>query len=146
MKRWLWITCLLLTCMLEAGVAQAADLRILVEGLVNQRGVVRIALFTQPDQFPSGDAVRRINVETPIAAKKGIIVTNLPRGTYAIAVFHDADGDDVFARNFLGIPIESYGFSRNAEPGWFSAPEFDDAAFRLSENARRKMTIRMQTW
>ena len=128
--------------------AGAADLRILIEDLVNQQGQVRIAIFTQTqaDQFPSGDAVRRINTITATIAQQGVVVKDLPSGIYAIAVFHDADDDDVFDSNILGIPQESYGFSRNATPGFFSPPDFTDAAFELGTTARKQMTIRMQTW
>ena len=146
MKRLASIVCLLwLSSVSPAG---AADIRILIEDLVNQKGQVRIAIFTQAeaDQFPNGNAVRRINTITATIAKQGVVVKDLPSGIYAIAIFHDADGDDIFDSNVLGIPQESYGFSRNATPGFFSPPDFTDAAFQLDATARKQMTIRMQTW
>jgi len=44
-------------------------------------------------------------------------------GTYAIAVYHDADGDRKFKRSGIGLPAEGYGFSNN--PGTlFGLPAF----------------------
>jgi len=37
-----------------------------------------------------------------------------PPGTYAIAVFHDENDNHHFDTNFLGLPVEGYGFSNNA--------------------------------
>ncbi|WP_296678569.1 DUF2141 domain-containing protein [Novosphingobium sp.] len=38
----------------------------------------------------------------------------LPRaGTYALAVYHDEDGNQAFNRSGLGLPNEGFGFSNN---------------------------------
>ncbi len=35
-------------------------------------------------------------------------------GSYAVAVYHDENDNHHFDRNFLGLPVEGYGFSNNA--------------------------------
>ncbi|MBV9750141.1 MAG: DUF2141 domain-containing protein, partial [Acetobacteraceae bacterium] len=35
-------------------------------------------------------------------------------GTFALAVYHDEDGDRKLKRNAIGMPREGYGFSNNA--------------------------------
>jgi uncharacterized protein (DUF2141 family) len=44
-------------------------------------------------------------------------------GTYAIAVYHDADANRHITRNAIGLPDEGYGFSNNA-PAIFGLPSF----------------------
>ena len=44
-------------------------------------------------------------------------------GTYALAVYHDADANRRFTRNAIGLPAEGYGFSNNA-PAIFGLPSF----------------------
>lgn len=44
-------------------------------------------------------------------------------GTYALAVYHDADGNRHITRNAIGLPAEGYGFSNNA-PAIFGLPSF----------------------
>ena len=46
-----------------------------------------------------------------------IIFAGLPPGDYAVAAFHDADGNGELGTNILGIPTEGYGFS-NGAPGF----------------------------
>ena len=51
-------------------------------------------------------------------------VINLPEGTYAIALFVDANENLKIDKNFLGIPKVQYGFSNNAM-GTLSGPSFE---------------------
>ena len=55
-------------------------------------------------------------------------INKIPFGEYAIKAFHDEDRDDEIDMNFLGIPVESYGFSNNVR-GIFGPPSFDKAKF-----------------
>jgi len=64
----------------------------------------------------------------------------LPAGDYAVAVYHDADGDHDFARDGLGRPIEGYGFSNDA-PARMGLPAFADVRFHLPPGGR---TIRVK--
>ena len=49
-------------------------------------------------------------------------------GLYAIGVYHDENNNHHFDRSLLGLPVEGYGFSRNAAiflgPPSFSAARF----------------------
>ena len=44
----------------------------------------------------------------------------------------DENGNTQLDRNFLGIPTENYGFSRDAA-GRFGPPGFDEAAIEVRE-------------
>lgn len=55
---------------------------------------------------------------------------NVPNGTYAISVFHDAD-DDGELDSFLGIPTEPTGSSNDA-PARFGPPRWKEASFEVS--------------
>ena len=52
------------------------------------------------------------------------VCIHLPRaGVYALAVYHDEDGDRRFDRTAIGLPAEGFGFSNN--PGTlFGIPAF----------------------
>jgi uncharacterized protein (DUF2141 family) len=45
-------------------------------------------------------------------------------------VLHDENENSKMDFNFLGMPLEGYGFSNDAS-GTFGPPSFEDAAFRL---------------
>lgn len=90
------------------------NLTIEVGGLQNQKGFLCIRLFTESKGFPEGDgkSTKRECVkitEEPIRFS----FKNLTAGSYAVAAFHDANGDLKLNRNAAGMPTEGYGFSNN---------------------------------
>ncbi len=89
-----------------------ASLTIRVVGLTSADGHVRIAVFESEDSWLENAAYEAVleasdpTVEWTIA--------NLPLGDYAVAVFHDLNGNGLQDRNIVGMPTEPYGFSNEA--------------------------------
>ena len=116
------------TC-LEASTA----IHVTVQNVRSSDGAVTALLYSDnPDDFlKEGRGLDKARV----LAQKGetTICLKAPGpGVYSIGLYHDENGNKKFERNFLGIPSEGYGFSRN--PGFaFSAPEVDEVAFELGE-------------
>jgi uncharacterized protein (DUF2141 family) len=57
-------------------------------------------------------------------------ITNIPTGTYAVAIFQDNNGNGKLDENLFGAPKEPFAFSNNVVPK-FSTPGFDDCKFQL---------------
>lgn len=109
-------------------------------------GAVRLAVETTHLKSAKGevavtvypDDVRRFlarggklaRVRTPAAAPVTRTCFWLPPGVYAVAVYHDQDGDHDFDRDGLGRPVEGFGFSNDA-PARLGLPAFADVRFRL---------------
>jgi uncharacterized protein (DUF2141 family) len=55
----------------------------------------------------------------------------LPAGDYAIASYHDENGNGKLDLNFIGIPKEGVASSRNAK-GVMGPPKFKDARFTFA--------------
>jgi uncharacterized protein (DUF2141 family) len=53
----------------------------------------------------------------------------LPPGQYAVQVMHDENDNGKFDTNFVGLPIEGYGFSNN--PQVMRRANYDEARFDL---------------
>lgn len=139
MRRGPWLACLIALAPVEA---RAADLAIVVRGLYSGTGAVHYAVYDRPETFPTRVG-RLVKGEVP-AATSGvrIVVPNLRPGRYAVAVFHDENGNGEFDQGLFGIPLEQYGFSNDAR-GFFGPPDFEDAAVDLGE-ARREITITLE--
>lgn len=117
----------------HSSLAQAASLEVIVSNLSSGTGNVHIALYDQPSRFLDSDGMIS-NIETPISGHSARhLFTGLPLGRYAIAVYHDENDNDNFDQGFLGIPLEDYAFSNNAE-AFLGPPSFEAAAFNLSGN------------
>ncbi len=120
---------LLFSLLLTIAPMKTADARLTVEitNVVKNGGTVRIALYKPGATFG----------ETPPAFAKSVKVLKaenqsvefmVPPGRYAVALYHDLNGNDELDKNMVGIPKEPYGFSTNFRPR-FSGPSFDDCAF-----------------
>ena len=68
-------------------------------------------------------------------------VINLPEGTYAIALFIDANENLKIDKNFLGIPKEQFGFSNNVM-GTLSGPSFEQAKFQVKGKAVQNIKLK----
>ena len=121
---------MLLASLLSAR-AVAAEVEITVTGVRNAQGRVLVELCPR-EQFLHLDCPWRAGVP----ARQGVVTIRLadvPPGVYAAQAFHDENDNRRIDRNFLGIPREGLGFSR--DPVFrFGPPSFGDAAFQLGPN------------
>jgi uncharacterized protein (DUF2141 family) len=118
----------------------AQNITLDISGIQNNQGKVRIALYKSPKGFlDSSHAYKKIQLK----AKKHLKYTfkHIPKGHYAVAVYHDANSNGKLDTNFLGIPNEHTGTSRNARSS-FGPPKYKDASFSLSKN--RKFHIKLK--
>ncbi|MCL2428022.1 MAG: DUF2141 domain-containing protein [Alphaproteobacteria bacterium] len=116
------------------------DVVVVVKGVRNDKGHVRVDLctretFLKSDCPWSGSAPARVGVVT-------VRITGVSPGTYAVVAYHDENDNGHVDRNFLGIPTETVGFSRDA-PVRFGPPSWDDAAFVVAPGgAQIELTLR----
>lgn len=119
----------LLLLLLAPASARATDVLVQVSGVVGERGVVRVAIC-----LPAEYAARHCARGALAPARPGtvaVLVPDVPPGRYAIMVHHDRAGDGVVHTNWIGIPTDGVGVSRNAT-GRFGPPGFDQAALDIS--------------
>ncbi|MGB5822016.1 MAG: DUF2141 domain-containing protein [Saonia sp.] len=111
-----------------------------VNRVESSSGKVGVAIYEEPKGFLKFEkAVTSNSVE----ANKGtteITIEDLPNGTYALAVFHDENGNGELDTNWLGIPKEKMGFS-NAKMKTFGPPSFKDCAFQIDSDTEITVVI-----
>ena len=97
-------------------------------------GTLRIGLFDSATGFPKTENTCQ-SFDVPVDANTATLkLPPIAFGTYAIAVFHDINGNGKLDKSGFGIPTEPYGFSKNAR-GSFGPPSFQSAAFEVSDAA-----------
>jgi uncharacterized protein (DUF2141 family) len=106
-----------------------APLTMKLKGLRSNDGKVGCALYDGPRGFPV-DATAAIQQRwCAIQALASTCAFDpIPRGTYAVACFHDENNNSKFDRNFLGIPTEGSVASNHAKAR-FGPPKYEDAKF-----------------
>ena len=116
-------------------------LTITVEGVLPSGGILRLGLYERKGYGADSNPVRfaDVPVKLPVTV---VTFTDVPPGDYAVMTYQDVNSNDRTDSNFLGIPTEPYGFSRNARP-FLSKPSFDDARFTVSAG-ENSQTLRLQ--
>ena len=114
-----------------------------VEGVRNSEGLIAVTLYADDsDRFLAKRGSLYVG-RTPAKAPKTSACIYLPKtGIYALAIYHDEDGDRGIDRSTIGIPTEGVGFSNNPRL-FLSIPSF--RSVRLSvprNNMRTSITLR----
>lgn len=136
---------LLLACALGVGalgvseppVAEAAStsltLTVPVSTLRSAKGQVFVAVYERRSWLVPG----KFKMFQRVPAQNGTVqvtIADIPGGRYALAVFHDENGNGKVDTNWLGLPSEGFGFSRVTA---LRVPSFDETSF----DARRERTM-----
>ncbi len=120
----------LIAALLSASpLARATDVVVRVSGIVGSAGSVRVGVCLPPEY-----ARRHCGHNAAAASSPGTVevtVPGVPPGQYAVIAHHDRTGDGVVHTNWLGIPIDGVGVSRNAE-GRFGPPSFDQVVLDIA--------------
>ena len=121
--------------------AWAEDLTVEVLRVTPNAGPVMVAVYDKAEDFPApqkglaGQAVEA-HGESAEATFHG-----LAPGRYAVAVYQDLNRNGKLDKNFLGLPTEPYGFSRDAR-GSLGPPSFDAAAVDIPATAKVTINLR----
>jgi uncharacterized protein (DUF2141 family) len=86
-----------------------------VVGARNKKGKIGVTLFQEAQGFPddTSKAIRQQSVDIdPKYSERTDNLQGLPRGTFAVSVLHDENGNGKRDKNFMGIPKEGYGASK----------------------------------
>lgn len=106
------------------------DIKVEVKNAKNDDGKMFFALYDNEDNFLK----KEIKGEIKVITNKTSLITfkNVPRGVYAVSVFHDKNDNGEMDTNSLGIPIENFGCSNDAK-GFMGPPKWKNAKFELSD-------------
>jgi len=138
------LTCALALALPSPGAAQEKraplTLRVVVHGLRNAKGHVRIGLYRDADSWakPTRSVAKCV---APVRGHEASCLLEVPgAGRYAFAFLHDEDDDDAMTYGAFGLPAEGYGFSNDARMGLLP-PGFERASFEFTVSTRREATV-----
>lgn len=113
---------------------QKHNLTITLPNIKNTDGGIHVSVYDSKNK----SSFTKIGQEFKVVdfkndgVKGKYVIKNLPEGEYAIAIYHDENGDKKCNTNLLGIPKEGFGFTR-LEKVW-SIPKFDECKVFLNKN------------
>ena len=112
--------------------ASAATLTVMVENIGNKGGVLRLSLYDEAS-WSNDNSEPIASADVPaVPPEITVVFKDIAPGVYGVKTYQDANRNHRFDQNWLGWPLERYGFSRDAHPR-FSEPGFDRTKFTLSD-------------
>ena len=124
------------------GPASRTRLYVTIENVRSSQGLIAATLYPDdPDRFLVSKGslfVGRVPARAPVTR----ICLNVPGpGTYAVAVYHDADANRRLTRKGLGLPAEGYGFANNPSTV-FGMPSFSSVRLSIARsNAETRIRL-----
>ena len=144
------LCCLLFSTLASIGlvikakaVEDLANLTVVIKGIENQKGQVCLRIY-EDEQGWTNDNSSNLSQCTKITGNslkqkfKG-----LKKGTYAVAVIDDQNGNNKLDRDFLGIPEEGFGISNNPTVSIKTGtPKFEKISFSLTQSQTNEIEMK----
>lgn len=108
-------------------------LEVIVKNVKEAKGNVRVGIFKDEKTFLKDATLGKV-----VKATEGevtVVFDNVPAGTYAISVIHDANENGELDSGMFGIPKEGFGFGNDAM-GMFGPPSFQKASIMIDEGPK----------
>ncbi len=122
--------------------AQAKTLTVVATGLKNNKGAVQFSLYNKEGSIPDKELNKYFKTKrVPIAhGKARAVFRNLPRGRYAVSVFHDENDNRTIDKGLV-MPTEGVGLSNYPSINLFHLPDFKKASFPLEHDKTIRIHI-----
>jgi uncharacterized protein (DUF2141 family) len=111
--------------------AHATNLVVVVDGLRNANGTVRLELDGSEAAWNDKIAATAKGNVKAATGSVSYTFSDISPGTYGLSVYQDEDDSGKFRTSTLGIPKEGYGFSNN--PSTMHMPTFQDVQFTVAQ-------------
>ena len=120
-----------------------APLKVRLTQIHSDKGRTGCFLYTGPRGFPidASAAVQQRWAKIDHGTSECTFAP-IEKGVYAVACFHDENGNGKLDKNFFGIPSEGSIVSNEAK-GSFGPPKWDQAKFQFSGKPTQ-LTLRMR--
>ena len=111
------------------------NLTVSTSNLKNNKGIVQFSLYNKDGTIPDktqSHYYKKLRVS--IKNHKAIVTfENLPKGRYAISLYHDENNNNQIDKGFL-LPKEGVGLSNYDKINFLNLPNFKSASFLLDSN------------
>ncbi len=111
--------------------ANAGDLTVKLNGIRAQTGLVKVAVVNSADAWDDKAPPVQADGAPPQGDSRTFVFKNLKPGAYAVMISHDENGNGKLDANFIGMPVEGYGFSNN--PKVMRKPTWEEARFEMTD-------------
>ena len=103
-------------------------LKLVITNLKSPTAPVIVGVYNEKCKFPDPKSQLKVYTFKPDSISLTAIISDLPFGVYALAIYQDVNSNGKIDKNFIGVPTEPYAFSNNFKPT-VKAPAFKNCRF-----------------
>ena len=118
-----------------ASLTAAATLEVEITDIRSSEGQLMVAVHASAEGWDGKAAPVAAQLHAPSGERALLSFEGLAPGSYAVQVMHDQNGNGTLDSNFMGMPVEGYGFSNNPEV--MRKATFDEARIEVGEGGTR---------
>jgi uncharacterized protein (DUF2141 family) len=140
MKKTIVTFCLICTTLTLQARSELYTLTVQTKRLQNNKGEVQFSLYNKTGTIPDkmlNKYFKKKRVKI-INGKAEVTFTELPKGRYAVSVYHDENNNHKIDKGFI-MPTEAVGLSNFKNINFLHLPNFEDASFPLTQNGDVKI-------
>lgn len=123
-------------------VALSQSLTIEFDNIRNDQGFLIVTVYPSEDIWLDDiDELEHVfPKENIVDGKMSVTMHDMQAGQYGVAMMDDEDGDGEMRYNFIGMPREGYGFSRNYKVK-LSKPDFEECVLEFKNDTTIRITV-----
>ncbi len=122
----------------------AEDLVITIKGIENNKGNMRIGIFTSDENFRNKKSYKMLTYSKQNVSKGTMVVRiSLPPGEYGVSLLDDENKNEKMDFNIIHIPKEGFGFSEYYHTS-LTMPQFKNFSFKLAENSTASVSVKVR--
>jgi len=99
------------------------------------QGMVEVSVYDKSEAFLVKDQFIQKKRAQIVNGRAQLIFDNIPFGKIAVGSYHDVDADEIYDKNFIGLPAEPYAFSKKPTCNW-RKPRFEEVSFDFVKNGQ----------
>ncbi|MFX0555827.1 DUF2141 domain-containing protein [Maribacter sp. CXY002] len=115
-------------------------LSVKVNGVESNTGKICFAIYNNKSSFLKLKEAYISGMEKAVKGSTDFEIRDLPKGEYAIAIFHDINDNSKLDTNMLGVPKETVAFSKG-KMKLFGPPDYQDCSFAIDSDSKIEITL-----
>lgn len=123
---------------------KSGTLIIHIDNIEKIGGIIWIGMYDSEDTYMVKEQAIVKGIDVKKTGKISFSLESLPYGRYALALFHDINGNGELDRNLIGIPSEPYAFSQKPKSKW-RLPRFREIAFDFGKD-KQILETKLHKW
>ncbi len=118
----------------EKVIAKRKPLSLVITNLRSSTAPVIVSIYGKENKFPDPTGQLKEYKFKAKGKTLAVKITDIPFGTYALALYQDENSNGKIDKNFIGYPTEGFAFSNNHKPT-IKAPSFENCAFNYNKES-----------